>query len=482
MNKIKEHLDNTLKDMKVDEKLRDEILKETVYAGIREGDRPKNDGEDNKESSTGSSKKGKRINRKLRSIGAAAAVIFFCLTTLTVLGGEIPAIQYWINQVSPGLAEFLYPVTGSCEKEGICVSVIAGVNDEHHADIYFTIRDTEGKMRTVSKADFMDSAGLDGGSVSNVEFISYDESTQTALYVLHESGGRNWSNKRNTFRIGSMMFRKRTFEWFETGISLADDIPSGVETVPLYACNYTGGSIAEEDIELLKADAMAISLGEDIDFVTISNLGIVDGKLHIQTKWDRSFDNHGEFWLLEKGRTPKVYEDSVPYANYYFNTEEDEKNTGGNRFEKHVEFVYDTEGLESLDNYSLWARVVEDGEIVKGNWEVDFVMRDMEKITISDTKLAKEIQITPIGVCLTDPVTISQESFQGALQEYEAYVKMKDGSIIPLNTRMTYDEGETDESGRKKWEISFVAERVLEIEEIEEVWIDQEKIVVKQQE
>ena len=168
MNKIKEHLDNTLKDMKVDEKLRDEILKETVYAGVRRGERPK-----------------KRINRKFRSIGAAAAVIFFCLTTLTVLGGEIPAIQYWINQVSPGLAEFLYPVTGSCEKEGICVSVIAGVNDEHHADIYFTIRDTEGKMRTVSKADFMDSAGLDGGSVSNVEFISYDESTQTALYVLH---------------------------------------------------------------------------------------------------------------------------------------------------------------------------------------------------------------------------------------------------------------------------------------------------------
>ena len=284
MNKIKEHLDNTLKDMKVDEKLRDEILKETVYAGIRGGERPKNDGEDNKESSTGNSKKGKRINRKLRSIGAAAAVIFFCLTTLTVLGGEIPAIQYWINQVSPGLAEFLYPVTGSCEKEGICVSVIAGVNDEHHADIYFTIRDTEGKMRTVSKADFMDSAGLDGGSVSNVEFISYDESTQTALYVLHESGGRDWINRKNTFCIGSIMFRKRTFEWFETGISLADDISSGVETVPLYACNYTGGSVADEDLELLKADAMDISLGEDIDFVTISNLGIVDGKLHIQTK------------------------------------------------------------------------------------------------------------------------------------------------------------------------------------------------------
>lgn len=471
MNRIKEHLDNSLKKMKVDEKLREEILEETVYAGVREKKR-KTDKQANR----------RRINRKLRGIGAAAAVIFFCLTTLTVAGGEIPAIQYWINQISPGLAEFLYPVTGSCEKEGICVSVIAGVNDEHHADIYFTIRDTEGKMRTVSKVDFMDSAGLNSGSVSNVEFISYDESTQTALYVLHESGGRNWINRKNTFRIGSMMFRKRTFEWFETGISLADDIPAGGETVPLYDCGYTGGSVADEELELLKADAMDISLGEDIDFVTISNLGIVDGKLHVQTKWDRSFDNHGEFWLLEKGRTPEEYEDSIPQANYYFSTKEDEENTGNNRFAKHVEFVYDTEGLESLDDYSLWARVVEDGEIVEGNWEVDFVMGDMEKITISDTKLAKKIQITPIGVCLTDPVTISRETFQGAPQEYEAYVKMKDGSIIPLNTRMTYDEGEEDGSGRKKWEVSFVAERVLEIAEIEEVWIDQEKIVVKQQE
>lgn len=35
---------------------------------------------------------------------------------------------------------------------------------------------------------------------------------------------------------------------------------------------------------------------------------------------------------------------------------------------------------------------------------------------------------------------------------------------------------------RKKWEVSFASERILEIGEIEEVWIDQEKITVEQSE
>lgn len=497
MNKIKEHLDDSLKELKVDGELREEILKKTVYAGERKEESRQNNEENTKESrrnngeNTKESMKSRTENKgirskqkgrnKFRGIGAAAAVIVFCLTTLTVAGAEIPALQYWLHQISPDLAEFLYPVTGSCEKNGIRVSVIAGVNDEHHADIYFTIQDTEGKTRTVSKADFMDSAGIDGGSISNVEFISYDESTQTALYVLHESGGRNWANRRNTFRIGSMMFRKRTIGWFETGISLGEDIPLNGETFPLNEYGYSGGSVAEGEMELLKADVMDISLGEDIDFMTISNLGIVDGKLHIQTKWDTSFDNHGEFWLLKKGRTPEEYEDSVPQANYYFNTEEDEEKTGGGRFAKHVEFVYETESLESLEDYSLWARVIEDGEIVKGSWEVDFFMEDMEKITILDSELAEEIQITPVGVSILNPASISGESFQGAPGEYEAFVKMKDGSVIPLNTRMTY-EGEPDETGRKKWEISFLAEQVLEIDEIEEIRIDGEKISVERQE
>lgn len=172
--------------------------------------------------------------------------------------------------------------------------------------------------------------GINGSSISGVEFINYEEETQTAFYVLHESG--NFAKRTNVFRINEIMFNKHIFEWFQTEINLADLAGKKPETEDLFAYEYGGGSSEGTDASILLPDVMNLSLGEEIDFMTISNIGMVDGKLHIQTKWDKSFDNHGEFWLLEKGKEPEEYSDAVPHNNYYFRTEEDLENTGNGYF------------------------------------------------------------------------------------------------------------------------------------------------------
>ena len=177
MNKIKEHLDRCLKEMRIDSELQGEIL--------------------NKTTGTWQSKKaGKRHYQK---IGAAAVILFFCMTSVTALGAAVPSVQNWIFRVSPEVAGLLYPIEESCEKEGIRLSVVAGINDEHNADIYFTLQDMEGKGRTSDKADLMDSAGINGSSISGVEFINYEEETQTAFYVLHESGKNICKNRQTVY-------------------------------------------------------------------------------------------------------------------------------------------------------------------------------------------------------------------------------------------------------------------------------------------
>lgn len=270
-----------------------------------------------------------------------------------------------------------------------------------------------------------------------------------------------------------MMVNKQIFEWFVTDIDLAGYAKAEAETVSLRDYGYMGGSSEDsEDDRILKPDAMNISLGSDIDFMTISNIGIIDGKLHIQTKWDRSFDNHGEFWLLEKGREPGEYMDSVPQKNYYFRTEEDLANTGNNRFANHIEFVYDTESLQTLEDYVLWARIVKDGEIVKAKWEVNFVMGDMEKIILKpDSSIADEIQITPISVYL--------KSYKGNPEECRAAVKMKDGREISLNLREMIVQGDGHISG-KEANINFITGNTMKIEEVESVLINQEEIRIEQ--
>ncbi len=372
MNNLKKHLDDQLKDIKLSDAAREEILAQTVCQTAEEG--------------SGRNKK----RGRLHSTGIAAAVLVFFLTSVTVAAANLSAVQGWIFRISPELASVLYPIEESCEKKGIRLSVAAGVNDDQNADIYFTIEDTERKGRVTGKVDFMDTAGIDGSRVTNVEFLDYDEENQTAYYVLHETKGENFANRRNVFRIGSMMVNKRCFAWFDTGLDLAGLTASEAETAPLSDYRYGGGGGAgQEDIaalRILQPDVMEISLGEDIDFVTVSNIGIVDGKLHVQTKWDRSFDNHGEFWLLADGNTPENCEaDTTAYAdlvsgisNYYFYTEEDEKGTGDGKFTHHIEFVYDLEEGEDLSNYRLWARLVMDGEIIEGNWKVSFIMGEAD--------------------------------------------------------------------------------------------------------
>lgn len=450
MNKLKEHLDDRLQAVVVDEGLKKEILDKTV----------------NKRS-------GRKRTGVIRGMGIVAASVVFFMTSVTVAGAAFPEVRAWLYQSVPGLADFLYSVGESCEKEGIRVTVVAGINDEHNADIYFTIQDETGKGRTTNKVDFMDSAGINGGWITNVELLDYNEEDQTALYVLHESGGEEFANRKNTFRINSMMLNKQIFEWFATDINLADYAKAEAETESLRDYNYTGGSsTGSEDDPILKPDAMNISLGSDIDFMTISNIGIIDGKLHIQTKWDRSFDNHGEFWLLEKGKEPVEYTDSVPQTNYYFRTEEDLANTGNNRFANHIEFVYDTEYLQTLEDYVLWARIVKDGEIVKAKWEVDFVMGDMEKIILQpDSSIADEIQITPISVYL--------KSYKGNPEECRVTVKMKDGREISLNLReiIVLEDGH---KSAKEATVNFITGKAMEIEEIESVYINQEEIRIEQ--
>lgn len=462
MNKIKEHLDECLKEVKIDNELHGEILNK-----IEEKDR--GEAYDGKTAGTIQRKKdGKR--KYYRRIGAAAAVLFFCMTSVTVLGAAVPAVQNWIFRISPEVAGFLYPIEESCEKEGIRLSVVAGVNDEHNAEIYFTLQDTEGKGRVSDKADLMDSAGINGSTLGGVEFLNYEEETQTAFYVIHESG--NYKNRRNVFRINEMMFNKTIFEWFQTEINLADLAGKEPETEGLSEYKYGGGE--GPDTSILAPDVMSLSLGEEIDFMTISNIGMVDGKLHIQTKWDRSFDNHGEFWLLEKGKEPGEYSDSVPHNNYYFRTEEDLENTGNGYFSNHIEFVYDV-GAEELDDYVLWARLVKDGQIVKGGWQVSFSMGDMEKTVLEpETDLADRISITPMSVYV--------EGFKGNAEECEAFLKMKDGSRVSFfikNINGREYGGADTKKGTGEWDINFVTRGLAETGEIEAIVIDGKEIPVK---
>lgn len=159
-----------------------------------------------------------------------------------------------------------------------------------------------------------------------------------------------------------------------------------------------------ENTSALEPDVMDLSFGTGMGFVTISNFGFSDGKLHIQTKWESSFDNHGDLWLVGKDSSATAAEpEVVHYTTYYFQTDLDLSNSEDNRFAKYIEYVFDVGSLEELSQYDLWATFVEDGTFINGNCQINFRMSDSGRLIIEDTNhLADQVELTSQEPIYTD--------------------------------------------------------------------------------
>lgn len=356
MSNMKLYIDNQLSNITVSSELSKTILNQTV---LKNGN-----------------KRYRHTVRRSVAFTAAICLVFTC--SLTAFAATIPAFNDWIYTVTPELAELLYPINKSAEDNGIKVNVLYAVNDNHNAAVYFTVQDTTNKNRVNEKLDLCDTCDIEGPCAFNIEMLSYDEKTNTALFAMRGSGGEGMSNRMTTFKISTLMSNKTTYDWYDTGIVMASLIDDNAKSLPISGFGYTGGSeLSAEGLSVLEPDVMSIPLSDGIDFVTISNIGFVNGKLHIQTRWETSFDNHGDLRLVDKNGVVNDEANTISYNNYYFRTAADSANCGNNRFAKHIEYVFDVNSIEELSGYNLWAYLVEDGTFTEGKWKVNFRLSDI---------------------------------------------------------------------------------------------------------
>ena len=420
MSDIKSYIDNQLADITVSNELSNNILNQTTY------------------------KKGKIHHRlairKAVVFTAAVCLIFTC--SLSAFAATIPAFNDWIYTVTPKLAELLYPINKSAEDNGIKVTVLGAVNDNHNAAVYFTVQDTTDQNRVNEKLDLGDTCYIEGPYAFNIEMLSYDEKTNTALFAMRGSGGEGLSNRMTTFKISMLMSNKTTHDWYDTGIDIASLVNSNANSLPVSNFYYTGGSeLPAGGLSVLEPDVMNILLGDGIDFVTISNIGFVDGKLHIQTKWKTSFDNHGSLGLADENDVANGEANAISYNNYYFRTAEDSANCGNNRFAKHIEYVFDVSRIEELSGCNLRAYLVEDGTFTEGKWKVNFRLSDSDHILISKADgIADSVEVTSVGAYIN--------GYKGNHENCNLAIMMKNGTKLSYSYYSTKNSADADSNKR----------------------------------
>jgi len=367
-------------------------------------------------------------------------IAFFCIITISVAAATIPSFNKLLYIVSPEIAGLLQDVSSSSENNGIRMEVVAAMNDNEMAVIYVTMQDLIDNRidETLDIYDF----SLTGGKMFNSQIVHFDEETGVATLRIQVNGGKSLNGKILGFNVDSFLSQKQRFEGVQTEIDLLDiKNADRTETIPLDMNNIPGGSgdlymdlKLNGEIDILKADQMNLTI-PGIDFMYISNMGFINGRLHIQTKWTgNGVDDHGYLYLVD------AFGERIDTrgANISFDVDMSGNTSYGNVFE---EYIYDISNID-LDEVSLLGYLVKNNNFTTGSWRTTFRMESVVEERQQDCMInfndwiATKISVSPIGITIEGKDIGEDHSFNGT----SIYINMADGEVYNFNSVISYQE------------------------------------------
>ncbi|MPQ43569.1 DUF4179 domain-containing protein [Clostridium tarantellae] len=353
----------------------------------------------------------------------------------------------------------LKPIQTVSEDNGIKMEVVAAMNDNDMAVIYVTLQDLLGN-RVDETVDFFDSYKFSQGSAFGANVVNYDEESKTATIRIQLNGGKKLSNKEIEFSFNKLLSGKVKTNTTIDNHTLKNIIgDNNIETVLLDMNNIPGcaGELAskylkEESAKILKPNETNIKI-PNVDFVTISNIGILNDGLHIQTKWNpNSKDEHGSFYFTNKlGEEIKT-----DVSNIHFGVDNNGNTTYGGEY---IEYILDISNI-NMDEVNLDGFFVSSKNYTEGNWKANFKLQPVtEKKNIKcnlelEKGAVKNIELSPLGV------TLIGKDFN------EEYIKlnMNDGTTEIIQ----YDVAHRDNINKSK-ECKYIPKLPIDISKVRSI-------------
>ncbi len=302
---------------------------------------------------------------------ALVASFILCITlSIPALAATVDPIYLMLYQVSPSLAQMLKPVELSCENNGIKMEVVSAAVYENEAAIYISLQDTTEQGRIDETTDLFDSYRINCGfdSSASCNRVSFDEKTGVATFLINISQMNNQdiNGDKITFYFTEFLSNKNIFDGELTELDLSKVTEAKETQKPE---SFRGGSGTDSDYEnrfnlkyLIPMDGGVFS---PVDDVTITNIGFVENKLHVQLYFEDilSYDNHG--YILMRDKDGKQAE-SCSFSFW------DDKNKGS-----YEEIIYDITP-EDISNYKAFGYFVTCNNLTEGYWQVTFPLENIE--------------------------------------------------------------------------------------------------------
>lgn len=310
-------------------------------------------------------KRKKQKRPVFRVVVRIGVLICSVVAGISVLAATNEEFNQMLYSVSPGVAQFFKPIQMSCEDNGILVTVESASIQGDMAQAYLSVRDVTGD-RVDDTTDFYDSAVIRTGSdlTVNCQQVGFEQETATAMFLLTctQWGEKPIAGEKVTFQASCFLSQQKTYEQLEIPIDWSKAVENtSAQQVELHGRSgfFADPSIVKDSKVLCPGIPQAIG----IEGISLSAVGFVEGRLHLQTVVENSNqnDNHGYFSL--KSRQGKVVE---AIGDLSYNVKKENGTTL-----RYCDGVFEVTP-EELEEYSLLGTFWTSGNYTEGDWEVTF--------------------------------------------------------------------------------------------------------------
>ncbi|MCD7948212.1 MAG: S-layer homology domain-containing protein [Oscillospiraceae bacterium] len=222
----------------------------------------------------------------------------------------------FLQGLAPAFLDILVPVQASCEDQGIRMELIGANQYGNMAVACLSLHDTTGENRVTENTDFMDGFYVSIGQAAASDttgyswtrtLLDFDESTNTAYleFLITADAGSRLSN---TLALGTSLiyFDTLSYELEPIPVAMSDVKTVTGDTIKVssvISCGASNDGVLpfafqnDDDRTAILTPGYYAAMPHGYDGQWISNIGVIDGKLHVQI---------GSYANAEFGGTPQL--------------------------------------------------------------------------------------------------------------------------------------------------------------------------------
>ncbi len=394
--------------------------------------------------------KGFRRWRRSVSVAMVLSVVLVATAAAAALGN----FDWFMEKFNPSFGNIVEPVQSYSEDQGIRMEIIGAKKYDNRAIVYLSLQDITGQNRLTERTEFRDGLSVktntvkqDSNSKGDTEIfgiswgrkmIYFDEETNTIYYELNitvDSG----ASLADPLELGSFLVYFDSISYDDEPISISlMDIGEG-ETIPIEENHILAGSALVDEEGLFERVLTPgyygdMPHGEKDQW--ISNIGIIDGKLHVQIGkiFNQEFgSDDGNISLRDAQGNFISYDENIVFLSDEDNNLIDmEKENFEDMEYRYEEFVFSVDPEELKEYILSYSGSVSSG--VEGRWDVaanleddNKNMRIWEDDIIVGNHHIEHIMLSPLGVQAMGSYTgdVKNMAYEDILLEIETV----DGTI-----------------------------------------------------